>query len=560
MEDTRMDGPENTGRALRLADTFWERLLELEPLIATSVGDERFDDRLGDPGPDGRAALEEASRAVLDELAAIDVPTLPASLRGTLDVAEAMARRSLAELEHREDRLRVASHFAGPAQILAEIASLQRADTPERLNRYVARLRAIPRYLEAWSTIAREGVATGVTSPRVVAERAVAQVERLLALAPQDSPALLPAGEDPAARERIAAVVRDDVNPAFEGFLGVLRETLPAATETLGVTALPDGEALYATAILGWTSLPLDPADVHRIGVETYAAIQEERRAVAARLGFASADEALAAHEASGANHAATREAMLELARSQVERSWELAKGWFGRMPIANCEVKPVEEFREADTPGGFYFPPTEDGTRPGAYFINTSDLDQRPLHHVAALTYHEANPGHHFQISLDQEATDRPPLRRFGGIFAGSAYAEGWGLYSERLADEMGLYVDDWERLGMLESQGLRAARLVTDTGIHALGWDRERSIATLVAVGMPLVDATIEVDRYISLPGQALAYMIGMREIVEARRATEAREGSGFVLSDFHDRVLALGSLPLPAFRREMGLSGTR
>ncbi|MFN8234252.1 MAG: DUF885 domain-containing protein [Actinomycetota bacterium] len=555
-----MDDAANAGRATRLADAYWERLLELEPLIATSVGDERFDDRLGDPGPDGRDALAEASRALLDGLDEIDVPALPGSLRGTLDVAEAMARRALAEVEHREDRLRVASHFAGPAQILADVASLQRADTPERLDRYVARLGAVPAYLDAWSTIAREGVATGVTSPRVVAERSVAQVERLLAIAPEDSPALLPAGEDVAARERRAAIVRDVVNPAFEGFLGVLRETLPAATETLGVTALPGGDALYATAILGWTSLPLDPAEVHRIGVEAYDGIQDERREVAARLGFAGADEALAAHEASGANHAATREEMLELARSQVERSWETAKGWFGRMPAANCEVKPVEEFREADTPGGFYFPPTEDGTRPGAYYINTSDLGERPLHHVASLTYHEANPGHHFQISLDQEATDRPPLRRFGGILAGSAYAEGWGLYSERLADEMGLYLDDWERLGMLESQGLRAARLVTDTGLHALGWSRERAIDTLVAIGMPEVDATIEVDRYISLPGQALAYMIGMREIVAARRAAEASDGAAFVLSDFHDRVLALGSLPLPAFRREMGLAPDR
>jgi uncharacterized protein (DUF885 family) len=550
--------PTNEARAAGLADGFWERLLELEPLIATSIGDERYDDRLSDPGPAGRAALADAGRAVLDGLPAIDVAALPASLRGTLDVAEAMARRVLAEVEHREDRLRVASHFAGPGQVLAEIASLQRADTPERLDRYEARLRGLPAYLEAWSEIAREGVATGVTSPLVVAERGVAQIERLIELSPEDSPALLPVGEDPAARERIAAVVRDVVNPGFASFLSALREALPAATETIGVTALPGGDGLYATAILAWTTQPLDPAEVHAIGVAGYDRIQEERRRIAERLGYASAGEALAAHEAAGANHAATREELLELARSQVERSWEAAKGWFGRMPAANCEVKPVEEFREADTPLGFYHPPTEDGSRPGAYYINTSDLDQRPLHHVACLTYHEANPGHHFQISLDQEATDRPPLRRFGGILAGSSFAEGWGLYSERLADEMGLYVDDWERLGMLDSQGLRAARLVTDTGIHALGWSRERSIDTLVAIGMPVVDATIEVDRYISLPGQALAYMTGMREIVAARRAAEQREGAAFSLPAFHDRVLALGSLPLPAFRREMGTDG--
>ncbi len=544
-------------RATELADRFWERLLELEPLIATSVGDERYDDRLSDPGEAGRAAIADASRAVLDELAAIDVAALPASLRGTLDVGEAMARRALAEVEHREDRLRVASHFAGPAQILAEIASLQRADTPERLDRYEARLRAIPAYLDAWSEIAREGVATRVTSPRVVAERAVAQVERLLALAPEDSPALMPAR----GRRRVARADRRGGPRRREPRVRRVPRDAPRGDSPRRPRRSASPPCRTATRCTRPRSSRGRPCrSIRRRSTRSASrATTRSRRngdEVAERLGFASADEALAAHEASGANHAATREQMLELARSQVARSWEVAKDWFGRMPTANCEVKPVEEFREADTPGGFYFPPTEDGSRPGAYYINTSDLDQRPLHHVASLTYHEANPGHHFQISIDQEATDRPPLRRFGGIFAGSAYAEGWGLYSERLADEMGLYLDDWERLGMLDGQGLRAARLVTDTGIHALGWTRERAVDTLVAIGMPMIDATIEVDRYISLPGQALAYMIGMREIVAARRVAEEREGAAFSLSAFHDRVLALGSLPLPAFRREMGL----
>ena len=190
-------------------------------------------------------------------------------------------------------------------------------------------------------------------------------------------------------------------------------------------------------------------------------------------------------------------------------------------MPSVNCEVRPVEEFREADAPAAFYYPPTEDGARPGVYYINTYDLPHRSLHHVAAITYHEANPGHHFQIAIEQEIPNRPPLRRFGGLMAGSAFAEGWGLYSERLADEMGLYVDEWERLGMLEAQAHRAARLITDTGIHALGWTREAAIAKLDEAGLPPVDATIEIDRYIGEPAQALCYMIGMIEIERARRS---------------------------------------
>jgi uncharacterized protein (DUF885 family) len=199
-----------------------------------------------------------------------------------------------------------------------------------------------------------------------------------------------------------------------------------------------------------------------------------------------------------------------------------------------------------------FYYPPTDDGSRAGIYYINCYDLNDRALHHVASVTYHEANPGPHFQRALQQEMPERPALRRFGATWAAAAFAEGWGLYSERLADEMGLYLDGWERLGMLENQGLRAARLVTDSGIHALGWSRESAVATLEDSGQTHTDSVIEVDRYIGMPGQALCYMTGMIEIQRARAAESARLGADFSLKDFHDRVLELGEVPLPSFRR--------
>jgi uncharacterized protein (DUF885 family) len=187
-------------------------------------------------------------------------------------------------------------------------------------------------------------------------------------------------------------------------------------------------------------------------------------------------------------------------------------------------------------------------------YYVNASDLDQRPLHHLATTTYHEANPGHHFQVAVEQQIEGRPALRRFAGILAGSAFIEGWGLYSERLADEMGLFVDEYERMGMLEAQAWRAARLVVDTGIHAFGWDRDRAIAQLEVAGVPHLDAVVETDRYIGLPGQALAYKLGQIEIERWRAEAAEREGPGFDLKAFHDRLLALGSLPLPALDREL------
>jgi len=344
------------------------------------------------------------------------------------------------------------------------------------------------------------------------------------------------------------------VNPAYAAFLEVLREYRPHATETVGLSSLADGEARYASQVLAWTTLPLDPAEVHQLGLDRFEAIQAERRDIAAGLGFDDPASAIAARTASGENTAASPEALVQLAESQVARSWEAAPAWFGTLPSANCEVRRVEPFREADMAWAFYNAPTEDGSRPGQYYINTYELEERAIHQLASVTYHESNPGHHFQIALEQEIAGRPALLRFGGGLAGSAFCEGWGLYSERLADEMGLYVDEWERLGMLDNQAHRAARLITDTGIHALGWSRDDAVTTLRQSGLPQTDAEIEADRYVAIPAQALSYMIGMIEIEQARARAATREGASFVLRDFHDRVLALGQIPLPAFRREM------
>jgi uncharacterized protein (DUF885 family) len=543
-------------RASALATRFWDELLEDAPLLGTIVGDERWDDRLPDPSETGRARRESRSRAALAELATIDRAALDQDARTTLDVLEAIAARDVAEIEHRVDRLQAVSHLWGPAQLLAEIGSYQRADTPERLERLLARLEATPAFYAASAEVAREGVAAGVTAPRVVVERTVAQVERLLAAPADESPALEPVPTDDAeGRERVARTVRETVVPALAAYLDALRAYLPSATETIGMSALPGGEGMYAAQILGFTTLPLDPRQVHEMGVADLERIQEERRRSAEALGHPDPAAAIAALDAGGRNTASSREELVGLAERQVAKGWEAAPRYFGRVPSANCEVRAVEPFREKDMPFAFYNPPSDDGSRPGVYYVNAYDLANKPLHHLATTTYHEANPGHHFQTALEQEMGDRPALRRFGGYLAGASFSEGWGLYSERLADEMGLFEGEAERLGMLDAQGMRAARLIVDTGIHAFGWTRDRAIAQLEEAGVPDVDAVIETDRYITMPGQALSYKIGQFEIERRRAETERREGPAFSLRDFHDRVLELGTLPLPAFRRELG-----
>jgi uncharacterized protein (DUF885 family) len=543
-------------RAQALADRFWEELLEREPVFATAIGDERYDDRLPDIGEEGRARAETRNRGALDELATIDREDLDITLRTTMDVLEAIATQTLAAIDLRTDRLYVANHFVGPGVLVGDIASIQRTDTPEHLKRYEQRLRALPSYLQECGEIAREGIATGVVSPRTVVERAIAQVERMVALSAEDAPPLAAVAEDDAAaRERVAGVWTDVVAPAFAGFLDVLRDYLPHAAESNAVTDLPGGDAIYAAEIRSWTTLPLDPKEVHDLGNERWEAIQTERFEVAGRLGYDDPAAALAERKASGKDTPASAEALVELVKDQVQRSWNAAPQWFGRLPNANCRVREIEAYRAADMALAFYMPPTADGERPGTYYINTHDLAGMALHQIPAVTFHEANPGHHFQIALEMEFEDRPALRRFGGLLAGSSFAEGWGLYSERLADDMGLYTDDWERLGMLAAQAHRAARLITDTGLHAFGWTREDAIAKLEAGGSPHGESVTEVDRYIALPAQALAYMVGMVEIEDARRRTEEKEGASFDLRGFHDRLLALGQLPLPALRRELG-----
>lgn len=542
---------------LRLADRLWEGILEINPLQGTYCGDERWDHALPDPSDAGQARAAAILRDALSEAQAFDRTGLDDEDQATLDTVEAVSRRLLTDIELRLDRFFVANHISGPGTILGEIASIQQADTPERLERYEARLRAIGQYLLAYEDVIAQAAASGVVAPRLIAERVVAQLERILSMPADASPAMSPLQDD-RARERVGAIVAEIVYPAMARFRDALREVyLPAATETIGMTVLPEGDALYAAEIAGWTSLELEPKQVHALGVERFESIQEARRVVARRLGYRDPAAAIAERTASGLNTASTREELVSLAEDQVARSWEAAPRFFGRLPRDNCEVRAVEPFREADEPFAFYNPPTEDGSRKGVYYVNTYGLEDRALHHVASTTYHEANPGHHFQIALEQEAEGRPALRRFGAGYATSAFVEGWGLYSERLADEMGLYLDDWERMGMLENQVHRAARLITDTGIHALGWTRDAAIAKLEEGGQTHTDSVIEVDRYIGWPAQALSYMVGMIEIEKARDTTAEREGADFSLQAFHDRVLAQGQLPLPSFRRIFGTS---
>ena len=540
-----------------LSDRFWEGILELNPTTATVYGDDRYDDRLEDPGPAGRAKARQLMERTKAEAEAIPTDGMRLEERITRDMLIVIADLGIEEDEQGTHRLRVVDQIAGPQTMLPQLCQFQKADTPERLERFLARLRAYPAYMQANADILREGLATGLAAPRIVAERTVEQLERLLAIPIEE--AIVPAMAQVASeedREKVREVVRDEVYPADAAFLEVLRGDYLAATrEEPGLWSATDGDTLYRTQIRAWTTLDLEPSDVHQIGMDELNAIEAQRREIARSAGFGDDTRAYRGSLAADpTNIPSTKEELLERAAEDIERAMAIAPHYFGRLPRAGCEVKAVEEFKERDAPFAYYFPPTTDGSRPGIYYANTYDLPSRKFTKLASTTYHEAVPGHHFQISLEMENPDLNTFRRLGSRMVGGAYVEGWGLYSEKLADEMGLFRSDGERFGMLDAVAWRAARLVVDTGLHALRWTRQQGIDFMLEAGLSETDAVIETDRYIAWPGQALTYMIGCREIARLRAEIATRDGSAFDLRSFHDAVLAHGSLPLATLSREL------
>ncbi len=538
------------------ADRAWERFLELNPLWATAQGDERWDDRLDDPGPEGRAA----QLAMLDEWQR-ELPSLRHSAISvedavTLDLIEVIVTRLRQAHELRLWELEPLDQYGGPQSLVGDLARIQRADSPERLARLLARLAAYPGWMAAHRANVEDGLASGRRPAAAVVARCIAQVRRMLETPSQASPLVLAHGAlDASAGAMLAEAVEHDVKPALADWLELLERCAAEARTGDGVCHLPDGEALYRHHVLAWTTIDEDPRSIHEYGLARLAEIEAEERLIARELGHADVVALRAFLEASPDNHAREPVELVRTAEGLIERAEAEAPRWFGRLPLDGCAVRAVESHMEQEAPPAFYLPPSEDGSRRGLFYINTFDPASRPLHRLAATTFHEAVPGHHFQIAIEQELRDLPTFRRFGSRLAGGAYVEGWALYAERLAQEMGLYQTPRERFGALESEGWRAARLIVDTGIHALGWTRQRSIDLLrERAGLSRLEAETETDRYISWPAQALSYMIGQREILALRAQLERRDGEGFDARAFHDQLIGHGSLPLSTLRARL------
>jgi uncharacterized protein (DUF885 family) len=467
-----------------------------------------------------------------------------------------VARNNLEALDRKQYQLGV-DHMGGVQTLPPMIAQYQAADTPERLRKLLARYAAFPKAIEQSIETLQEGVAEGRTSAAVPVRRAIEQIERMLATPVDESPSLTQArvGDD-AARDEVRGSVEANIYPALQRFRDYLADEYEAhARPAPGLSSTPGGTDAYRLAIRMQTTVAATPEEVHEFGLADLDKIEAEMDAIAHRLGHEDRISLAAFLSGDPDNHTDNPDRIIEIAAEQTARAFATAPQYFGRLPRADCIVKAVEAYREQESPPAFYMPPSLDGTRPGQYYLNTYQPDERQLHKIASITFHESTPGHHFQIGIEQELEGLPAFRTVGSRLVGVAYPEGWGLYTERLADEMGLYRNDLERIGMLESQAFRASRLVVDSGLHAFEWSREKAIEFMHERGwLPMVDAAIEVDRYTVWPGQALSYKMGQREIERARDEVARLMGDRFDLRAFHDEVLGHGSLPLATLRREI------
>lgn len=538
-----------------LAARYWSGALAADPLSATLLGVHDHDDRLPDPGRAADAARAELLSAQARELAGLRDGAL-----GDADAVTAalLGHQISSELEWIDLGLGdlASDQMTGPHAELLMVAAQLGYPTARSAEAALSRAAAVPTMLTTAAERFAAAAAEGRTPAAAALERSLSTLAAYLASDADDDP-LLAATLDPEVvdvdewRRRMRAVVVDEVRPAMAAYREALARDLgPAARddEHPGWCWLPDGDALYAAAVRRHTTVDRSPAELHDLGRELCEERLPREFAEVGAEAFGSADAAEVVRrlrEDPSLRHRDAEE-IVRVARTSVERATAAMGGWFGRLPESPCRVEPVPGFLAADAPYAYYFPPAPDGSRPGTYFINTADPEGSSATEAESIAFHEAIPGHHLQLAIAQELDSLPEFQRHDGA---TSYIEGWGLYAERLADEMGLYSGPLDRLGMLTADAWRSARLVVDTGLHALGWSRDRAIAYFVDhTPVPVDQVATEVDRYIAMPGQALAYKVGQVEIERLRARAEETLGAGFTPGVFHDVVLGSGAVTLP------------
>ena len=540
-------------------DGYFEELLKLNPLMATSIGDPRYNDRFEIAiAPEWRARAEQLERDYLARLGQVD--------RGLLTGPDLLSYdifKSARELELEGFRfpghLIPLNQFYSMPNAFAQLGSGNGQQPFKTLKDYEDFLKRVDGFV-AWTEQAianmREGAARGYTLPRVLAERVLPQLQAHVVARPEDSlywgpVGRLPAEFETADRERLTAAYRSAIEskivPAYRRLHDFVRdEYLPKCRTSVGLDALPDGKAWYEYNVREITTTAYTPAEIHETGRREVERIHGEMRGVMAQVGFeGTLDEFFVFLNNDPQFVWPTREALVQGYVDIKKRVDPELPRLFEILPKADYEVRAVEPFREKSAAGGSYQAASEDGSRPGIFYANAYDLRARPKWAMEALSLHEGSPGHHFQITIQREQKALPKFRRFGGY---TAYVEGWALYAESLGGDLGLYRDPYQYFGRLEGELFRAIRLVVDTGLHSKGWSREQVLEYIDANSATSEARRVaETERYIAIPGQALAYKIGQLKISGLRARAERELGDRFDVRKFHTAVLADGALPL-------------
>jgi uncharacterized protein (DUF885 family) len=544
-----------------LADRFWDGYLAAYPTWATVIGDRRFDADLEDVSPDAIAARIRW----LEEVAAAAGTLDPVSLSATEQVTRQML---VDEASGQGDALRTGLHewtvdpLSGPTVSLLDLVDYQVIRTPEDGRALVTRWRDMGRYLDQVRAGLREAAADGRAAVETPVRRQLEVLANLEREPPEQwklaGPAAAEHADWPDAelwrfRSDLLDAVREVAVPAFRRYRETLeRDIAPVArpADRPGLVHLPGGAEAYRTMIRVHTTLDLSPEELHATGLAEIERIDAEFVELGRRvLGTTDLESTLAALRDDPRLRFETADEVFGVAKRSLARATAAMGEWFGRLPAAACVVVPIPSHSEVHQTIAYYAWPAMDGSRPGRYYINLYAPETRPRYEAEALAFHEAVPGHHLQIAVAQELPGLPAFQRMLGS---TAFAEGWGLYTERLSDEMGLYSSDMDRFGILSFDAWRAGRLVVDTGMHAMGWTRREAIDFLKRHSA-LGESNIanEVDRYIVWPGQALAYKVGQLEIARLRRHAEERLGPRFDIRAFHDTVLGSGAVSLPVLR---------
>jgi uncharacterized protein (DUF885 family) len=566
------DAPEVAGEAAKARQLeamyaeYWEDLMRTFPTYATSVGDPRYNDLLPNTYTDARRKEEsEFNHRWLARAEAIGPDGLEGAARLSYDIFVRDLRNEI-EGERFPDWMQPLNQFRNVAGSFAQLGSgtgAQPFKTVKDYDDWLKRAARIPELFASMQDDIRTGIAKDVVQPRVLMVKVDSQLDKLIL----DDPTKtifwgpierMPESFSAADKARLTAAFRSliekDLMPAYRDLRRFVNdEYLPKTRETVALSALPDGEAWYAYRARMSTTTDLTPAQIHDIGLREVERIHGEMHAVMAQVGFKGTLQEFFAHLQTDKKYEfASEEALLKDYRALEARVMAGVPKLFSLTPKAAFEIRPVEPFRNQSAAGGSYQRPSQDGTRPGIFYVNTYDLPTRKTWDAESLFLHEAIPGHHFQLALQQELTGLPMFRRFGGE---TAFSEGWGLYAESLGKEVGVYTDPYQYFGRLQAELWRAIRLVVDTGLHSKGWTREQVIDYMKANSATSdTEATSETERYIAIPGQALAYKIGELKILELRAKAQKALGAKFDIREFHAEVLKDGSIPLEALEAKI------